>query len=174
MPDDASNRVADAFRKLTLHFAKRFELAGLRGAKLIRQLVDGTFETRLDDAKIPGDTKVPYLVGLPGWKVKVPPGVRGAVAFLHGDRSIPAIPHVVGFDAGGDVTELAFDGGTAPIAKVGSTVGGGHLLIVMAGPPPVVSAITYFPPGTLPDPAPPGTLIALSGVVTSGIPKLLG
>lgn len=166
------NRIAEAFRALVRVFSKRFELFGTFGVKLIRQLADGTFEERPDDPTIPGDTKVPYLVGLPGFRVKVPNGARGALAFLHGERMIPPTPVVAGFDAGGPVTEVAFDGGTKPVARVDDTVNVGRLLVVTTSGN--VTAITYFAPGVaLPDPLPAGGVaISLSGVISSGCSKL--
>lgn len=169
MSDDY-DRLGDVLKRLVLGYVKRLELFGVFGAKLITQLADLTFETKPDDATIPGDTKVPYLVGLPGFKVKVPAGVRGAVAFLHGSRTLPATPTVVGFEAGGGVTEVAFDGGTKSVARVDDSVSCGTLLVVTSGGS--VTAITYVPPGSPIVIPPGGVAITLVGKIDANGVKL--
>jgi hypothetical protein len=184
---DELNRLGDVFARLVRSFVARFDLFATFGAKLIRQSAEsGTFDTRLDDATVPGDVAVPYLVGLPGFRVTVPNGVRGAVAFVHGPRAFPPVPHVHGFEAGGAVTEVAFDGGTAPVARVGDAVAAGTISWAYTAPAPPLGVVTfsYTPPGGAPSvflaitanalvvaPSPLGSL-SLVGEITEGCAKL--
>lgn len=98
--------------------------------------------------------------GLPGFRAKVPAGTRCTLQYEEGDGRKPV---VTSFE-GEAVDEVSFDGGTKAVARVDDTADAGHLVIV--GSP--VTAITYFPPGALPTPAPPGTVINLTAKITSG------
>lgn len=159
------DRLLESFTELVRRVMRSVKLHVRFLGAVVSQAADGSVGVKLDRGEVQGTDGVPIRVGLPGFTVKVPAGARAAVAFEEGD---PTRPAVVGFDAGGPVTEVAFDGGTKGLARVDDTTANGHLVIV--GSP--VTAITYFAPGTLPDPVPPGTVIALTGKITSGSSKL--
>lgn len=157
-------RLLAAFTTLVRRITRGVKFHARRVGTILSQEVSGRVAVKLDGAELAGAEGVLLRYGLPGFRAKVPAGTRCVVEYEEGDGRKPV---VTSFE-GEAVTEVAFDGGTKAVARVDDTTSNGHLVIV--GSP--VTAITYFPPGTLPDPAPPGTVIALSGVVTSGNTKL--
>lgn len=96
------------------------EYQGLYRAKVVAQNADGTLQLSPEDQRLAGSglDKVRIRHGLPGYKVKVPSGTYVRVGFDGGD---PEKPFAALWDEG-DVTEVAFDGGTRPVARVGDSV----------------------------------------------------
>lgn len=156
------DRLLDSFGKLVRRVMRSVRMHARHAGTVLAQ-TGNTVVVKLDSDDMAGNDSVPLRYGLPGFRATVPAGARCAMQFDDGD---PRKPIVASYE-GEAITELRFDGGTRPIARVDDTADAGHLVIV--GSP--VTAITYFPPGTLPTPAPPGTVIALTAKINSGNTK---
>lgn len=74
-------------------------------AELVAQNADGTLELVVESAKIPGLSKVPLRLGLPGCTVKLKRGCRLLVGWENGD---PRRPYGALFSAS-DVEELRIE-----------------------------------------------------------------
>ena len=114
-----------------------------------------------------GFSGVGLALGLPGFKVEVPAGVRLRLLW---DAWDPSRPLASLFEAGSAVTKVIFDGGTKAVARVDDTVDCGRLRYVPGSP----GALFYTPPGGVEAPVsatPPGT--AISGKITSGNTKFV-
>lgn len=113
-----------------------------------------------------GFSDVQLALGLPGFKVKLPAGVKLRQWW---DAWDPSRPFAGLFDQGCPVTEVAFDGGTKSAAGVGDSVDCGEISGVAPGGGGPVT-FTYQPP----DGSPPivSTSIRISGVINSGTTKL--
>lgn len=157
------DRLLDSFAKVVRRVMRSVRMHARRVGTILRQESNGAVTVKLDGEELTGNDFIPLRYGLPGFKAKVPAGTRCAVHFDEGDPNKP----VVSAFEGEAVTEIAFDGGTKPVARVDDTADAGHLVVV--GSP--VTGITYFAPGTLPTPAPPGAVIALTAKITSGNTK---
>jgi hypothetical protein len=127
-----------------------------------------------------GFSGIRLVLGLPGWQAKVPAGARLRLLW---DAADPARPAAGLFDEAGPVTELRFDGGTKPIARVDDSTDNGQLYaqtVNVSGVDVLVaifwrpdSASSWTPVVALPappTPATPGTPI--TGAIDSGNPKL--
>lgn len=127
----------------------------------------GALELLPDDTAMPGMSKVPIRVGIPGVKVRVASGARVLFTFEGGDRRRPV---VVSWEDG-DILELAFAGGTQALARVGDQADAGTLYYTTSGSPPVVVALAYIPPGGTPLP-PPAVPLALKAVINANGVKI--
>lgn len=88
--------------------------------EVARQAADGTLDLVPDDERIRGAglQGVPIFHGLPGVTVTVVPGARVLLQFVGGDPSKP----FASLWRSGDIEEISFNGGTAPIARQGDPV----------------------------------------------------
>jgi hypothetical protein len=123
--------------------------------------------------------RVQQLVGLPGFRVRVPEGTRGAWTMLGGD---PSRPRWMGWEQGGaaEVTELCFAGGTQAVARVNDSADCGELYAVITAPYGVMTlhykapgSSTWIPvaSGPIPPTTESGTPVA--ALITSGNTKFL-
>lgn len=85
-----------------------------------RQHDDDSLDLLPDDASIRGTglSRVELRHGLPGVRVRVTPGSRVLLAFEAGN---PAKPRATLWESG-SIEDIRFDGGTAPLARVGDPV----------------------------------------------------
>lgn len=85
-----------------------------------RQAADGTLDLMPDNPAIAGTglQGVPIYHGLPGVTVTVTPGARVLLQFVNGDPTKP----YASLWRSGDIEEIRFNGGTAPIARQGDAV----------------------------------------------------
>lgn len=132
------------------------------GGQVVQQRGDGSLDVQMDDRRLPPLTSVPYLVPVPGAKLRVVPGSRCRVSFTGGDPRCP-------------VAEL-YEPGQAqrPAARKDDPVEVDlYLLIAPVGDSgaPVVVGIS---PVQIP-PVPPVTTVTkvtLTGKITAGSPDL--
>jgi hypothetical protein len=89
-------------------------------AEVLRQADDGTLDLMPDDERVRGTglQGVPIYHGLPGVTVRVVAGARVLLQFVSGDPSKP----FASLWRSGDIEELSFNGGSAPIARQGDPV----------------------------------------------------
>jgi hypothetical protein len=85
-----------------------------------RQAADGSLDLLPDDERIRGTglSGVPIYHGLPGVTVTVTPGARVLLQFVSGDPQRP----FASLWRSGDIEEISFNGGTAPVARQGDPV----------------------------------------------------
>lgn len=85
-----------------------------------RQADDGSLDLLPDDARIRGTglSGVPIYHGLPGVTVRVRQGARVLLQFVGGDPTKP----YASLWRSGDIEEISFNGGQAPIARQGDPV----------------------------------------------------
>ena len=81
---------------------------------------DGTVDLLPDDAAVRGTglQSVPIYHGLPAVTVRVVPGARVLLQFVRGDPSKP----YASLWRSGDIEEISFNGGQAPVARQGDPV----------------------------------------------------
>lgn len=110
------------------------------------QADDGLLELLPDDERVRGTglSRVPIRHGLPGVTVRVPVGARVLLAFEGGDprRPIATLWEEVSIES------ISFDGGEAPIARVGDSVAcfwppGALLAATVAGVVPLTGVVTF-------------------------------
>jgi hypothetical protein len=89
-------------------------------ATVERQASDGTLDLLPDDERIRGTglQGVPIYHGLPGVTVTVVPGARVLLQFVAGDPTRP----FASLWRSGDIEEISFNGGQAPVARQGDPV----------------------------------------------------
>lgn len=171
-------RLLEAFGEVVRRIMRGVRLHARYLGSVVSQASDGSVEVKFDRDQVQGTDGIPLRLGLPGFKVKVPAGVRGAVGFEEGDAGRPAM---MGFDQGSAVTEVAFDGGTRAVARVDDTITAGTLS--WSSPSGGVVALSWTPPGGSPQllctlaatsllATPPTGSKELVGKVTSGNPKI--
>lgn len=68
---------------------RRVDYFALYPAKVLANNSDGTLELQPDDVRLPGLSRVPMRLGLPGVTVKVAPGSRVLLGFEAGSPSRP-------------------------------------------------------------------------------------
>lgn len=85
-----------------------------------QQNADDTLDLIPDDASIRGTglQSVPIYHGLPAVRVRVSPGARVLLQFVGGDPTKP----YASLWRSGDIEEILFNGGSAPIARQGDAV----------------------------------------------------
>lgn len=85
-----------------------------------RQAADGSLDLMPDDDAVRGNglQGVPIYHGLPGVTVRVKQGARVTLQFVGGDPSKP----FASLWRSGDIEEISFDGGAAPVARQGDMV----------------------------------------------------
>lgn len=111
---------------------------------VVQQDAAGLLELKPDDPRIPSLQGIPIGLGLPGARVKVPKGARVLLTWRDGD---PSQPIAELWESGTGMTEIAFDGGAAGVARVGDVVNltllpGVH---VFAVPASSVGPFTFSP-----------------------------
>ena len=126
-----------------------------------RQHDDDSLDLLPDDQRVRGTglSRVELWHGLPGVRVKVVVGSRVLLAFRNGD---PAKPYASLWRRG-DIEEISFDGGGAPVARQGDAVA--------VYWPPSLSIVGAIPAGALTGTVTIGTQSA--GVIQSGASKVL-
>lgn len=84
------------------------------------QSADGSLDLLPDDERIRGTglQGVPIYHGLPGVTVRVVTGARVLLQFVGGDPTKP----YASLWRSGDIEEISFDGGSAPVARQGDPV----------------------------------------------------
>lgn len=128
-----------------------------------RQADDGSLDLLPDDAVIRGLglQGVPIYHGLPGVTVRVVPGARVLLQFVAGD---PAKPYASLWRSG-DIVDISFNGGTAPVARQGDAVA-----VYWPASVPVTGAVTGAVAGTF-----AGTLTIATqgaGIIQSGAERV--
>ena len=110
----------DALERIITSFFP--ELLYLRSyeCEVLRQADDFTLDLMPDDERMRGNglQGVPIYHGLPGVTVRVVPGARVLLQFVGGDPSKP----FASLWRSGDIEEISFNGGSAPIARQGDPV----------------------------------------------------
>lgn len=182
--EPSGGRLWRALRSLVGLAVRELRYLGHYDATVVGQSGNAV-ELKTDSPIVPEDVLVPIKLGLPGVEVTVPNGARCTIAFANGD---PKKPYVVSWEPDA-LTEMRFDNGSRPIARVDDTITAGTLGWISPGAGLVV--LTWTPPGgatvqlfqlsvsagalTLtPLGAPPLTSIELTGKVTSGAAKVKG
>lgn len=106
----------DAFRGalagLIRQETKHTDFMAARSGKVVAQNNDGTLELKLDDADMPGMSKIPIAYGVPGIKAKVKKGAKVLVQWADG---LPSKPHAVVIDSAA-IEELAIDSTIVKVA----------------------------------------------------------
>lgn len=125
-----------------------------------RQHDDDTLDLLPDDKRVRdrGLTGVPIRHGLPGVRVRVAVGSRVLLGFENGD---PRRPYAALWQRG-SIEEIAFDGGSSPIARAGDGV-----RVIW----PSISVTGTVPGGTITGTLSIGTVTA--GVIEQGNPNFL-
>lgn len=85
----ALDRVKTYFARLVDGITRRVDWMAWYAAKVVSQNADGTLELAPDEPRVPGLSKVPIRLGVPGVSVKVAPGSRVLVGFENGDPRRP-------------------------------------------------------------------------------------
>lgn len=85
-----------------------------------RQADDGSLDLLPDDERVRGNglQGVPIYHGLPGVTVRVKQGARVLLQYVGGDPQKP----YASLWRSGDIDEISFDGGQAPVARQGDSV----------------------------------------------------
>lgn len=83
--DSVKNAIAVIVRALTA----KYDYHALYPAKVIAQNGDGTLELKPEDETMPGVSRVPIRVGIPGVSVTVKPSARVLMGFEAGDPQRP-------------------------------------------------------------------------------------
>jgi hypothetical protein len=125
---------------------KHVDFYAVRAGKATSQNADGTLEIKLDDADMPGLSKVPIAYGIPGVIAKIKKGARVHVEFADGS---PKNPRAVVIDSTGlveltvkatkvlidaDDVEVKTPAGAKPVARQGDPVQ------VVSTPPGTIAA----------------------------------
>jgi hypothetical protein len=155
------DRLKKALERLLAPFLTRLDYAAFYPATVVVQNGDGTLELKSAHPKLPHLSKVAVRYGIPGVEAKLKTGGQVLVSFEAQD---PSRPFCIVHDMA-SVDELAFLGGTAPVARMGDSVN----VFFPPGPVPVSGLLAGQPfVGTLvlTTPAP--------GIITSGRTKLKG
>ena len=105
----------EAFVRIVL---TRIDALAWYPAKVVTQHADQTLDVKPDEKRLPSMSHVPLRYALPGLSVKVQGGARVLVGFEGGDLRHP----IATLWEGEGLQEIAFDGGTQPVARVGDTV----------------------------------------------------
>lgn len=157
----------------------------LYAAKVVLQRSDGTVDLDPEDEPMRGEglQQVPIAVSVPGTGVIVGE-TRCLFGFLNGD---PKQPRVVAWPYQRDAAILKMADGGAPVARVGDTVEPLFPEVIVAqamiggetdnpNPPPLtlpVPNVPFTPPGVTVQIIPGPTVLAPTGVIQYGNPKLL-
>lgn len=166
---------------IAAHLPVALEYLAAYDATVVAQNADGSLELRLEDPAMPGLSSVPIWLGLPGIRVEVQKGAPVKVGFTGGDPSKPY--------AGLWATDAAFlriiiGGGMRAVARVDDETDSGTLVFRTITQPAPTFTVEWKPPGS-PVPIVLGTLgvlviapsvieVPLSGVIKTGLEKLLG
>jgi hypothetical protein len=178
----SSEREHEILAKLiAAHLPIALEYLALYDATVVAQNADGSLDLRLEDPTMPGLSSVPIWLGLPGVRVEVQKGAPVKVGFTGGDPGKPF--------AGLWATDAAFirivlGGGSRAVARVDDETDSGTLVFRTVTQPLPLCSIEWKPPG-VEVPIVLGTLgvlvvapsvveVPLSGVIKTGLDKLLG
>jgi hypothetical protein len=83
------DRLKAALAAFVRSVTSRLDYLALYSCKVLSQNGDGTLELQPDDARLPGLSKVPIRIGVPGVDVKVTPGAKVLLGFAGGDPRQP-------------------------------------------------------------------------------------
>lgn len=124
---------------------------------------EGKLDLLPDDERIRGTglQGVPLYHGLPGVTVRVVPGARVLLQFVGGDPTKP----YASLWRSGDIEEISFDGGSAPVARQGDAVA-----VYWPASVEFTGAIVGTPSGSI-----SGTMTIAtpgSGLITSGATRV--
>ncbi len=153
----------------------RQEIAGidyftLYDAKVVSQSTDGaTVDLQPGDPRLPGMSKVPLRLGLPGTVAKFAPGqfVR-----LGWDRGNPSLPYACLFQGGETVSRISVAGDTDAARKGDHSDAGTWVFAFTPGPAAVLS-ITYTDPDGVVTTLAGGTgTVIAKGKLTEGSTKV--
>lgn len=112
----------DAFRSaldgLVRQATKHIDFYAVRSGKVVAQNGDGTLEIKLDDADMPGMSKIPIAYGVPGISAKVKSGAKVHVQWADGS---PTKPRAVVIDPA-DILELQVNSAMVKVAGAGDFV----------------------------------------------------
>jgi hypothetical protein len=127
------------------------------------QNADGSVDLLPDNEEIRGTglQAVPVYHGLPGVTVRVTPGARVLLQFVNGDPSRP----YASLWRSGDIEEISFNGGQAPVARQGDPVA-----VYWPATLSFTGAIVGTPSGTITGVMTVGTQSA--GIIQSGAAKV--
>lgn len=152
-----------ALKRLVEHFTRERPYLRSYECTVERQNADKTLDLLPDDESIRGTglQSVPIYHGLPGVTVTVTAGARVLLHFVNGD---PTKPYASLWRTG-DIEEISFNGGTAPVARQGDPVA-----VYWPATLAFTGAIVGTPSGTITGTMTIGTQGA--GIIQSGAAKV--
>lgn len=163
------DRLKKAFDTFINTAMRRVDFYALYPAKVIAQKNDLTLELQPEDVRfqalLPGLTKVPIRLGIPGAKVTVQVGGRVLLGFEAGNQQAPVAllwdtSVVTKLEI--DANEVIFNGGTKKVAREDDSISAGTLTGTC---PAGAVTFTHTPPGGAPT---AGLTATLTGKVTTG------
>lgn len=142
------DRIYSALRKLVDDATARMDYHALYPCDVVKQNADKTLELQPDNPRIPPMSKVPIRLGIPGATVTIEEGARVLLGFAGGDPNRP----IASLWESSTITVLTINGGSVPLAKIGSTTAP-HTHSGTAGPYPVMlsSEITTIDDNGVPE-----------------------
>jgi hypothetical protein len=166
---------------IAAHLPISLEYLATYDAVVVAQNSDGSLDLRLDDPKMPGLSSVPIFLGLPGIRVEVQKGAPVKVGFSSGD---PSKPFVGLWATDAAFLRIILGGGTRAVARVDDETDSGTLVFRTVTQPAPACTVEWKPPG-VEVPIVLGVLgvmvtanslveVPLSGVITTGLEKVLG
>ncbi len=118
----ALDRVKTYLARIVDDVMRRVDWYAWYPARVLGQSEDGTLELRPDNPRVPGLSKVPLRLGVPGVRVIVLPGARVLVGFEGGDPSRP----VASLWERQSCVEIALDPSSALLLGDGATQAAMH------------------------------------------------
>jgi hypothetical protein len=162
------DRIKWSLLALVSQATARFDFHAFYAATVKSQGADGSLGLVFDDARFPPMDGVPIRLGLPGVTVKVSSGSRVLVGFENGD---PSKPRASLWDVSG-LVEIAFAGGTQPVARKGDPVRVGKLMGSNTAGPVLFSVVPEDFDPDIDTPPTPTALIDIAGTIQDGAPKV--
>ena len=83
------DRLKAALAAFVRSVTSRLDYLALYPCKVLSQNGDGTLELQPEDSRLPGLSKVPIRIGVPGVDVKVEGGAKVLLGFAEGDPRVP-------------------------------------------------------------------------------------
>jgi hypothetical protein len=126
------DRLKEALAAFVRSVTSRLDYLALYPCKVLSQNGDGTLELKPDDDRLPGLSKIPVKLGLPGVEVKVTSGAKVLLGFEQGDPQKPVATlwekdslDTITVTASTKVNIMAPDivlNGSQPVARQGDSV----------------------------------------------------
>lgn len=171
------DRLKETFLAAARAAFPRIDYLALYAGTVVAQGGDNSFDVQPDDARVPGLSGVPILLGLPGLKLQLDLSSkpRCLIGWKNGD---PALPYITLWESGAaalkvtlDATEIDLGANAVDAVVKGTSLFNIALPAVDAalGPPGGISSITIVPPiSTLPQCA------AALNIIVPSLVALLG